>query len=71
MIWRAGLDFYTQNLELAGKQLRVQVCPTPHPGLEVLWGEWSFRGYQSGQHTVFSGTYIITVLYCVYTWLIL
>ena len=40
-------------------------------GLEVLWGEQSFRGYQSGQHTVFSGTYIITVLYCAYTWLIL
>ena len=37
----------------------------------VLRGERGFRGYQSGQHAVFSGTYIVTVFYCVYTWFIL
>ena len=37
---------------------------------EVLWSS-CFRGYQSGQRTVFSGTCIITVLQCVYMWLVL
>ena len=34
-------------------------------------GERSFRGNQSGQHIVFSDTYVITVLYRVYMWRIL
>ena len=29
------------------------------------------HGSQSGQHTVFSGTCIVTASYCVYTWLML
>ena len=39
--------------------------------LEVLYEKHDFRRYQSGQPTVFSGTYIITVPQYVYTWLIL
>ena len=42
----------------------------PLPGLEVFYEEQDFRRYQSGQPTVFSGAYIITVLQYVYTWLI-
>ena len=41
------------------------------PGFEVSYEKHGFRRYQSGQPTVFRGTYIITVLQCVYTWLIL
>ena len=47
---------------------------TKPPGLEVLYEKHDFRRYQSGQPTVFSGTYIIrfiTVLQYVYTWLVL
>ena len=32
-------------------------------GLEFCGQERSFRGYQSGQHTVISGTHIIAALY--------
>ena len=49
-------------------------APPPSPlksRLEVLWGERDFRRYQSGQPTVFSGAYIITMPQYVYTWLIL
>ena len=37
-------------------------------GFEVLY---EFRRYQSGQPTIFSGTYIITIMQRVYTWFIL
>ena len=39
--------------------------------LEDLCAQQDFRRYQSGQPTVFIGTYIITVLLYIYTWLIL
>ena len=52
-------------------ELTIGEMETFVPGLQVLWGERCFRRYQSGQRTVFSGAYIITVLQCVYTWLIL
>ena len=42
------------------------------PGLEVSWRERSFCAWvPAGQHTVFSGIFIVTTLYCVYTWLII
>ena len=41
------------------------------PRFQVLYEEQDLRRYQSGQPTVFSGAYIMTVLEYVYTWLIL
>ena len=38
--------------------VRAPMHACPHAGLEVLWAEQSFRRYQSGQPTVFSGAYI-------------
>ena len=52
--------------QLVGR-LVAGVVPEP----EVLYEKHDFRRYQSGQPTVFSDTYIMTVPQYVYTWLIL
>ena len=53
---------------LGSSQAGHAPIPTPvmlryvMPGLEVLYEKYDLRRYQSGQPTVFSGTYIVTVL---------
>ena len=41
---------------------RQQVVLWLAPGLEVLWAEPSFRRYQSGQRTVFSGAHNVIII---------
>ena len=47
----------------AGQRRRRRQCQS---GLEVLWGEPGFHGYQSGQLTVFRGTCHNRVVLCIY-----
>ena len=56
-----------------GSQPPARPRDRPRAGLEVLYAseEQGFRRYQSGQPTVFSGAYIITVLQYVYVWPVL
>ena len=47
-------------------------CPSNFEGwILKIQKKWNVQRYQSGQLTVFSGAYTITVLQYVYTWLIL
>ena len=79
-LWGLGGGPYARDARGADEDLRVARPPAEgarahrlalRPGLEGLFEDKDFRRYQSGQPTIFSGAYIITLLQYVYTWLIL
>ncbi len=67
-----GLGCFVTQVTLRPQIIYSVWCGLCHEtALRILYEEHDFRRYQSGQPTVFSDTYIITVPQYIYTWLIL